>query len=263
MTQTALLSALVWAGSIACIASSNIFTENFEKGNFSGWKKELCCEHSAQFVSSPIRWSNGNSRAVKFTYKLTDYMANGNTKRAELRAKPDAIGSERWYRVSLFVPKSFTTGKGSFIITQFHSQLDKGEQGKITTLFLATDGKKLTLGNRWDARKITPPRQPQGKQNWDLGQLPTERWIDYVYHIKWSYQSDGLLEVFQDGKKVVKKTGPNCYNDRQGPNMKIGIYASTIKSNPEKYKFDQKVLYFDAVHISDAWTNYQTLVPRF
>lgn len=200
---------------------------------------------------------------MKFTYRKADFLRKGTAKRTELRADPVPPGSEQWYRVRMFIPKSFTAGEGNFIITQFHSPPDEGEAGKIATLYLATDGKKLTLGNRWDARKITPPRLPQGKQDWNLGPLPTDRWVDYVYHIKWSHNSDGLLEVFQDGRLVVQKIGPNCYNDKQGPNMKIGIYASGIRANPEGYKFDQKVLYYDAVSSGDTHTSPQAVMPEF
>lgn len=95
-----------------------------------------------------------------------------------------------------------------------------------------------------------------------MGPLPKGRWIDFVYHVKWSYQSDGILEVFQDGRKVVSKMGPNSYNDPKGPYMKIGMYASGIHNKTENYNFNEQVLYFDEVRIGDATASYQAVAPR-
>lgn len=234
----------IWATSTVGVACSNTFT-SFEKGNFSGWKKELCCKDSAQVVSSPVR--DGN-RALKVTYRKTDYITHG-ARRAELKHSHVPVGAERWYSVSIFTPTSFKTTKGGFIITQFHDKPDLGEANKIPALFLATDGQKLSLGNRWDTHRFTAKVRDVQGQSWDLGPLPKGRWIDFKYHVKWSYKSDGFLEVYMDGKRVVHKTGPNYYNDKVGPNIKIGMYASGIRSKPEKYDFDQQVLYFDAVRI--------------
>jgi hypothetical protein len=164
--------------------------------------------------------------------------------------------------VSIYVPNDFKVTEGSFIITQFHDKPDSEEGGKIPPLFLQTNGRTLKLGSRWDASKTTTNSRDVQRQNWDLGPLPKGRWIDFVYHVKWSYQSDGLLEVFQDGKRVVYKKGPNSYNDDLGPYMKIGMYASGIRSKPEKYDFDQQVLYFDEVQVGDASASYEAVIPR-
>jgi len=42
----------VWISSLLLL-QPNIFTSNFEEGDFSKWRKELCCQHSVQIVSSP------------------------------------------------------------------------------------------------------------------------------------------------------------------------------------------------------------------
>ena len=247
----------LWAASLMSVKASTIFFTGFESG-YSEWKdQQLCCEYSATVVSSPVK---AGSKALKVTYKKTDYTAQGS-RRAELEGESVPAGSERWYGVSIYVPTSFTTTEGPFIITQFHDRPDEGEKSKIPALFLSTDGQNLSLGNRWDTRPITPPRDVQ-RQDWDLGSLPKGRWIDFVFHVKWSYQSDGILEVFQDGRMIVSKRGPNTYNDQRGPYMKIGMYASDIRSHPEEYNFDEQVLYFDEVRIEDGSASYEDVAPR-
>lgn len=239
VTRIGLLVIPVWALPLMSVKAAIIFSSPFESG-FSEWKyQQLCCSHSAELVSSPVRAGN---KALKFTYKKTDY-TNEGSRRAELEDSSIPAGSERWYAVSIYVPTSFTTTEGGFIITQFHSTEDQGEPGKIPPLFLATDGQTLRLGNRWDTTKTTTNIRDVQRQDWDLGPIPKGRWVDFVFHAKWSYQSDGLLEVFQDGKKVISKIGPNSYNDDRGPYMKIGMYASDIRSETEKYDFSERVLY--------------------
>lgn len=228
-----------------------LYTATFEKGIESWFGQEVCCDHSTTIVSSPVRYSGPDSRSLKLTFKKSDYEKN-NSKRAELRAKPDPIGSERWYKLSMYVPSNWANTENGFIITQFHSKPDQGEESKISTLYLATDGKNLSLTNNWDSRRTSSARQPQGSQHWDLGALPKGRWVDYTYHIKWSYESDGILELFQDGKRVVKRIGPNCYNDQEGPKLKFGMYASGIRAHPEEYNFVDQDIYFDGVRIADS-----------
>ena len=82
-----------------------------------------------------------------------------------------------------------------------------------------------------------------------------------MFHVKWSHKSDGLLEVWKDGKLVVRKTGPNTYNDKRGPFLKMGIYKPQWKSKPELSKVTKRVIYFDEVRVGDASASYEDVVP--
>lgn len=248
-----LLTAPLWAMWGGVASSKLLFVETFENGINSGWARELCCSHSAQIVSSPVHYSGPDSRSIKFTYRKADYLLNGTTKRAELKLREYyPIGSERWYKFSMYVPTTWQNTKQGFIINQFGQQPDRGEAGHVPALFLATDGQKLTLGSRWDPRELTTGKESVQGQGWDLGSLPKGRWVDLVYHVKWSYKSDGILELYKDGEKVVSKQGPNCYNDESGVTMKLGMYASGIRADPQDYDFKEQVIYYDGLRIADS-----------
>lgn len=102
-----------------------------------------------------------------------------------------------------------------------------------------------------------PINHSGGKEKIDLGPYEAGTWTNWKFHVKWSYQSDGLVEIWKDGQLVVSKTGPNTYNDRQGPYFKIGIYKPDWKYKPQKSNTTQRVIYFDEVRVennSSAWT---------
>ncbi len=232
-------------------AAGLLFKGTFEGGLEPEWESELCCSHSAGTVSSPTR---GGNRAVKFNYRRTDATQEG-ARRSELRLDPVPQGSERWYAFSLYFPTNFQTTNGGFITTQWHHKLDEGESGHAPPLYLATNGQKLTLVNSFDTDRITPNREYQ-TDDWDLGALPKGRWVDFVFHVRWSANSDGLLEVWKDGQKLLSKPGPVTFNDQVGPYMKIGMYASGIDDEPGAYNFDQQTMYFDRIRIGDSNSSY-------
>jgi len=264
VVRTALLAMPVLAVPLVSAASSIILTTTFDDG-YPGWKEELCCEHSAQFVGTPIRGGGTGSKALKITFKKTDATRRGDV-RAELRHNSLPYKSERWYAVSLLFPSNFAPTEKSFIVTQWHDFPDDGEPWKIPPLFISTKGERLNVGNRWDSvtRRITPKRGGQEgikRQDWDIGPLPKNRWVDFVVHVKWSHESDGFLEVFKDGVKVVSKTGPNTYWDERGPFWKIGMYASDIDDEPSLYDFNEQVIYYDRIRMGDASASYKAIAP--
>lgn len=244
------------------IASPNIFTENFEKGDLSKWKKDLCCDHSAEIVSSPTR---AGDRAVKFTLKKSDpYVAN--SKRAELGLGTVAANSERWYGFSNYLPQDWVNDPSFEITAQFHSKPDSalGEDWRSPALTLAIYEDKWRISNRWDSKQVTKNNNPGpegGSEGWWVGEIEKEKWTDWVFHVKWSHKSDGLIEVWKDGKLVLSKTGANTYNDERGPFLKMGIYKPQWKYKPERSKATKRVIYFDELRVGDASASYEDVVP--
>jgi len=95
------------------------------------------------------------------------------------------------------------------------------------------------VGNRWDPKRVTKNKNPRpegGSEGWYVGNIEKGKWTDWVFHIKWSHKPDGLLEVWKDGKLVVRKTGPNTYNDEKGPFLKMGFTNHTGSLNQNDLK---------------------------
>jgi polysaccharide lyase-like protein len=45
----------------------------------------------------------------------------------------------------------------------------------------------------------------------DLGEISRNVWYDMVYHVKWSEGSDGFMQAWMNGKKVLDYSGPTLY----------------------------------------------------
>ena len=255
----ALLSTPACAGFFTSVASSNIFTGNFEKGDFSGWQQEVCCDYSAQIVSSPKR---AGRYATKFKLYKTDPDVS-SSRRAELRLKPVPANSERWYGFSVFVPQEYAKDRSYEIITQWAAlpDFDLGETWRTPVLTLSIKNDQFRVSNRWDFKPVNVIFKEAGSQGWNLGTIAKGQWTDWVFHVKWSHKPDGLIEVWKNGKLVVSKAGPNNYNDKRGPFLKMGIYKPDWKYN-NKSKTTERVIYFDEVRIGDARANYKDVVPR-
>jgi hypothetical protein len=56
------------------------------------------------------------------------------------------------------------------------------------------------------------------------------KWHDYVLHVKWSSSSSGLVEMWQDGKKLISYNAANCVGSESNY-LKMGIYRDAKHSN--------------------------------
>ena len=99
------------------------------------------------------------------------------------------------------------------------------------------------------------------------GAFSQRRLDNWVFHMRWSYKPDALLEIWQDGKLVLTHPGPNCYNDPNGPYFKIGIYHPAWKDfeaetfNAQKVIIPRKVIFHDEVRVV-ADGKYEDVAPR-
>ncbi|OWY64767.1 hypothetical protein B7486_45510 [cyanobacterium TDX16] len=258
-TKLLLVLGTIWLMPLSSKVKSDtlVFLSDFESG-YSEWGTEFHYEYSAQLVNSPVR---AGKQAVKFLLKKEDTRIDG-VKRAELRLGEVPPDSEIWYGFSVFLPSDYQQDPSSEIIAQWHDLPDKnlGETWKSPALSLSTKDGRFILNRKWDSKRVTVV--PEGKETIDLGLYQTGKWTDFVFHVKWSSNSNGRLKVWQDGKLVVRRNGPNNYNDARGPYLKIGIYKGDWKNYPDKSTVSERELYYDEVRVGDANARYKDIAPR-
>jgi len=261
----ALPIALLTTATLTKTAASNvIFDGNFERG-LAPWKKvpkaiKTCCNHSLKIVNSPTR---AGDNAAQFTLKQSD-----GVRRAELRSvNAVPANSEVWYGFSIYLPNSWVVDRGANdIIAQYGAPPDRnlGETHSRggPPLALVVSGKNFRIVRRWDTNSITTPKSVTNEESIDIGAYKTGVWTDFVIHIKWSYKSDGFIQVYKNGKLVVDKIGPTNRNDQKGIFFNTGIYKPKFETHPEESDVDKRVLYFDEIRIGDAYAKYQDVAPK-
>lgn len=214
-----------------------------------GWSPELCCPHSGEVVPSPGRTGS----AVRFTLFRSDPDV-ATSRRAELRLQPVPPNSSYTYRFSVFLPDSYVSDRSFEIVSQWHNvpDTDLQESWRSPPLALLTQGGGWKLHRRWDPNPVTLNNQPGqggGTETIDLGRYQPNSWTNWRINVRWSHQSDGWLEVWQNERRIYHHRGPNRYNDVQGPYLKIGLYKPDWKYHPLRSQLNQRVIYFDAISV--------------
>lgn len=222
------------------------FKGNFESANFAGWSKGASRSDSIQIIKSPVR---AGKYAVKFTIKPGDIADNGH--RAELTCNEKfPVGSEVFYKFSFMIPKDYAENDLWQMFTQFHDQPDfeNGETWDSYTNSLKLNKLPPPVSLSYHNNEIIIKRNDviDGYHVIATAKIEKGKWVDLIYHVKWSLGKDGFIEVFKSGKSISKGKiyGPNVYNS-SGNYLKIGFYR-------DKNITTTNTLYFDEVYISQS-----------
>lgn len=239
-----------------------IFKADFEAVNdFSRWwTKDINNTGAITTTVSTSEPSRSGSRSAKFT--LPAY-----NQRSELALTPDPAGADRWYALSVFIPKDWVPDPLRVIVAQWHEQpdFDLGETWRVPPLYLSVLGSRWNAESRFDIRPVSTDslnaRPPYGgTTKYDLGAVQTGVWTDWVLHVKWSFKGDGLLNIWRNGTQVVDQAGPNTYNDEAGNYFKTGIYQPDylLATRPV---MAVKTLYIDEVREATGTATYADVAP--
>ncbi|WP_184854792.1 heparin lyase I family protein [Streptosporangium becharense] len=199
----------------------------------TGLNKHWVASHGASVVTSPVR---DGSHAARFQLNRTDPIHSGS-KRAEITQRDEQpVNAERWYGFSINLPSSWKHDVSSEIVSQWH-QCDSGCPGGSPPLALLTDEGKWKIDFR---REII-----------DLGQYATGTWTDWVFHVKWRTDGEGLLRVWRNGQEVLNRTGRTHDGGPRSPYFKFGIYKWDWNRADKPSDTDQRVMFYDALRLGD------------
>jgi hypothetical protein len=231
-----------------------LFGSGFESGtlvdgddwNYSGNKPEITTE---------------KVRSGKYAVKSYLHRYDSHTSyRTELRARaPVPVkGKDTWYGFSIYLPSTYKPDWIDDFLVQWHAIPDPGEKHGNPPLGLVVKNGKWELRSTWNAIQPTV-KSRQRSTGFHLGPHDTNKWTDWVFRIRWSYGNDGILQVWKNGKQVVNRIGPNCYNDKKMPYFKMGIYKSQWRT-----KFSdvlERTVYHDEVRMAGHGASYSTVAP--
>lgn len=234
--------------SISAVAPSStttesklLYKEDFEgSAPFSSYvSKQFPTSYSFTVATNPVF---EGARSGRFELRDSDPMNNNGT-RAEA-SFPVATNLNRWYSFSVYFPSAdYKYDNSDELINQWHQH----QHGTSSSISLRTkqDRYRLTI----------IPSYKATSEKIDLGAIAKDKWNTFVFHIKHSSGSDGLIEVWLNGQKVVNRTGSNMYSlssadGLTNPGWKLGIYKSDW-NNGKTTDTKKRVLYYDNIRLGN------------
>lgn len=220
--------------------ANHIFEETFEGSTaFAGRHKQFGTSYAFQMATSPVF---RGAKSGRFELRSGDAaVANGT--RAEVIVADPATNKDRWYSFAAYFPaKDYASDSGAELISQWWQTSGSTQ---ATSLRVRQDRLILRTGNNASSLKEI-----------DLGPITKDTWQEYVFHFIHSYGSDGLIEIWRNGTKILTHKGGNMY-DTKMPNWKIGIYKASWNSGTTATS--KRVLYFDNIRVGNERASFNEM----
>jgi len=233
------------------------FTSDFENAQLKGWRGS----------GNTPAVTRSRTRTGRYAMKSTlDRHRDRVSYRTEVSGPRAEVGKEYWYGFSILLPEDYVSDRVWEIVAQWHGvpDQDTGETWRNPVMALFTTGGRWSWVSRWDAKRNTfesGKRKYGGTKTYDLGPYERDRWTDWVVHVKWSYQPDGILQIWKDGQKVIDQAGPNAFNDAKGPYFKMGLYKGWRDPKTPGDAVSKRVLYHDEFRMGGAEASYEDVAP--
>jgi len=242
--------------------------EGFEQGRIGpGWTglsfnpRTQPPEDSDSFdiVTSPVR---KGKYALRITVHPDDAVYPGDRRRDKERCELERLndwrsgsyrlgnegreGTEYWYAWSVLIPDGYqyvARSKRSWqIMGQWHDQPDPGQRptgySPPISVHYRSSGAAQSLSVHYGLIQRGGPIQ--------VMDAPIEKgkWVDLMFHIRFSRGSDGFLEAWKDGVMLASAngatriTGTNMFNDQ--PNyLRLGLYRGEGQTQTNSLYYDE------------------------
>ncbi|MCF2501477.1 polysaccharide lyase [Dyadobacter chenhuakuii] len=233
-------------------ADNILASYNFNETIGEWAERNTCCDWSATLTDSVKR--NG-LRSARIELRKGDLSQGAPW--SEFGLSPNK-NREEWYAFSVYFPRSFVkdTIEESIVQWQALPDFSKGEKWRSPPLLLGVLNDSIVLEVRSDSKEVNH----QGDYTFNrlnLGRLDKEQWLDWVFHIRWSYDNTGVIEVWKNGKLVLQRINePNAYNDAMYPYFKIGLYKWGWERK-SKTVTNSRIMFIDEVKVGNESSGYE------
>jgi hypothetical protein len=231
-----------------------------DSSDFKKWTKETC-RPGALLISTEVARKGKSSARFEFT--KADVKDYSGYVRAELRLGSET-DNERWYGFSNYLPKDFVTDPLAEKIAQWHEipDWDLGESWRSPPISLGIENERFYVQILWAAAPVNTNKSKDGEKKVDLGPIDKNKWNDWVFHIRFSWRSDGIIEIWKNKQKIFSYNGPNSFNDKHLPYFKIGIYKWGWNGWAQYSPEEKRVLFYDEVRIGNRYANLNLVSPK-
>ncbi|MEZ5099299.1 MAG: polysaccharide lyase [Thermoleophilia bacterium] len=181
-------------------------------------------------VADPVRLGK---RSARFEVRPGDTVNPkwGGELAQVLQTTEEQAGQESWWAWSVLFPEDFPTTSGWCVFAEWHQTgLPNVPQGPAPINFdCSDDGYRLI---------VRGGDEPDWEQRvFPLPQLERGQWHDFLFHVRWSPDPDGFVQLWIDGEEVIPRTSLRTSYRDQGLYLKAGLYRD---ASP-----DTAVLYLD------------------
>ncbi len=197
-------------------------------------------------------------------------------------------GKDYWLGVSVFIPADWSMDYSGMkngspveerlaggIILQFHDRAYQNSAWRSGLPLVISHTKEgFRISNRAAGCRERPEcvNNPEISNDIlrvnELAPMQKGQWNDFVMHIKWSPNGDGILKVWVNGTLELNSVGPNYYNEHPTdtyPYFKMGLYQSSYGKSTWSEEIQwgtlERTLYHDELRIGDENSNYTEVMP--
>jgi hypothetical protein len=252
-----LLAILLSCGKVPTYEATNDvlhFTGDFETGDYADFHTLLYNPASnAVIVTTPVRKGNF---ALKTSLGPNDYIFNGY--RSELSVYNCATyKSDMYYGFSIWIDTNYSDTNYNLICQwQDLPNYEMGENwepspnlhGSSPPLALVYINGQLELKFNENPNSDNDTIQ--------LGNtLPISKgtWIDFVFHMKWSDENDGFVEVWANGNPLIDFNGSDNKYYKRNLFSRAGNYFKFGQYRGKHQPSSTDVIYFDEVKIGSSY----------
>ena len=207
----------------------------------------------------------GGRKAVRFAVPR-----GPNSFRAEISLPHEPGFQERWYGERIFIPHDwvFDTGRGNDIVMQWHA-IPGNWRATFPNLEISVGNTNWFIRQSFGSAQTKPTRTNRKLDNLVQPGL----WVTWVIHARWSPDTNGVLQIWKDGKLVMDQNGANVYSTiglEYTPYLKTGIYHPEwhLDKDGKREAFDKeqavatnKVIYITDVKIGSERAKYADVAP--
>jgi peptide/nickel transport system ATP-binding protein len=242
---TAFLAFFVRSGRAAKAAAREVY-DGFERKEISPvWRVDKLTEGAVVLQETVVRSGTG---ALQLTIRPQDHFSASNSpgnrgvgnERDELQEANEfqTHEGEGWaYSFSLHLPKDFPIVPTRLVLAQWKHRNDRDTAVRDNPILaLRYEGGVLSVSTQTGEKKFVRFRTKDD---------PRGRWVDFVFHVRFSRKEDGLVRGWMDGKEIISFRGQTAYDEAQGyPKdsdtfyFKMGLYRDAM-SDPMTVYLDE------------------------
>ena len=240
-------------------AADLLYSNDLDSGVFGDVEMVYeCYPGSFTLVSNPVRSGTHSVKVYNDGTKPCEERHGVMKHRKEIKWGKDItynkLRSPYWYGFSMFIPNNFPTkaeSSGCVLVSQWQG----GGYGPELS-FQICGGENLSVRRDWS----TGPADKGNEMTHARFPIVKGVWTDVVVYRERSWNNDGVLKLWLNGKKVLDFVGPTAidylaHGDGGNIKFKTGIYWGTV-SRPVTY-----TLYFDSIRTSDVADGYALVAP--